>query len=59
MCPEKAQVIVRLVMRVIGVEALDQGQHIVRMRTEHLPEDWLDLGLILLAELGLARGKPG
>jgi hypothetical protein len=44
--------------RMVGLEAIEKGQHVVCMRTDELAQQRLDARLVLVGELGLSRRDP-
>jgi hypothetical protein len=56
--PEQAEVVVRPVVGVVRLEALEQRQHLVGARADQLAQQRLDLRLVLGAQLGLAGRDP-
>jgi hypothetical protein len=52
---QQAQVVVRRVPGVVGIEAVDQGQYVVGMRADELSQQGLDPRFVVLAEFRFER----
>jgi hypothetical protein len=58
MRPQEAQVVVRRMSGVICVEAVQEGQHVVRMRADQLAKQRFDSRFVLIAEFRLTWRDP-